>query len=111
MKEMTMSRTLWIFAGLSLAFVLVDSSGVPAQVEREGAYYNPYNGAYGAARAGYNPYTGREGATENRYNPYTGRDVSTKAAYNPYTGREGVERSVSNPYTGRSTQSYAYRRR
>jgi hypothetical protein len=111
MKEITMNRTLGIFAGLSMAFLLADSSGVPAQVEREGAYYNPYNGASGAAREGYNPYTGREGATENRYNPYTGRDVSKTEVYNPYTGRSAVERSVSNPYTGRSTASYAYRRR
>ena len=106
-----MSRRLFLFAGLVLAFCFADSRGVFGQIERGAAYYNPYNGAYAGAREGYNPYTGREGATENRYNPYTGRDVSKTEAYNPYTGRAGVERSVSNPYTGRSTSSYAYRRR
>jgi hypothetical protein len=106
-----MSRRLFLFAGLVLAFCFTDSRGVLGQVEREGAYYNPYTGASAAGREGYNPYTGRSAETATRTNPYTGRTVSETAAYNPYTGREAATRSVSNPYTGRSTSSYGYRRR
>jgi hypothetical protein len=106
-----MSPRFLILGGLGLAFLLAASASVDGQVERAGAYYNPYTGGSAVAREGYNPYTGREGESSTRTNPYTGRTVSESAAYNPYTGREGVERSVSNPYTGRSTSSYAYRRR
>ena len=110
-KEKVMSPRFLLFAGLGLAFLLAVSASADGQIERGGAYYNPYTGGSAAAREGYNPYTGARGESSTRSNPYTGRTVSESAAYNPYTGREGATRSVSNSYTGRSTSSYAYRRR
>ena len=106
-----MSRGLFLFAGLALAFWFAAPSATYAQVERAGAYYNPYTGASAAGRAGYNPYTGTAGREVSGYNPVTGRDVTQTQVYNPYTGRSADVRTVNNPYTGRSTYSYAYRRR
>jgi hypothetical protein len=106
-----MSPRFLIFAGLGLACSLAVSASVDGQIERGGAYYNPYTGGSAVAREGYNPYTGTSAESSTRTNPYTGRTVSESEAYNPYTGREAATRSVSNPYTGRSTSSYAYRRR
>jgi hypothetical protein len=106
-----MSRRLLLFAGLALALGFAVPSGVPGQVAREGAYYNPYTGASAAGREGYNPYTGTAGREASGYNPLTGRDVTEKQAYNPYTGREAEVRTSTNPYTGRTAYSAAYRRR
>jgi hypothetical protein len=110
-KEKTMSRRLFLIAGLALACWFSSTSGIHGQVERAGAYYNPYTGASAAAREGYNPYTGTRGREATGYNPYTGRDVTEKQAYNPVTGNAAEVRKTTNPYTGRSTYSYAYRRR
>jgi hypothetical protein len=109
--EISMKHKTFLLAGLALSCCLATSGEVCGQAYREGAYYNPYNGASAAARSGYNCYTGRDAQESTRYNPYTNRDVSEKTVTNPYTGRSYAERSVSNPYTGRSTESYAYRRR
>ena len=106
-----MSRRPCLFAGLVLALGFAARSGVHAQVERAGAYYNPYTGASAAGRAGYNPYTGTAGREASGYNPYTGRDVSEKQVYNPYTGRAAEVRTSTNPYTGRTAYSYRYGRR
>ena len=106
-----MSRRLFLITGLALAFWFSATSGIHGQVEREGAYYNPYNGASAAAREGYNPYTGTRGREATGYNPYTGRDVTEKQVYNPYTGNAAEVRKSTNPYTGRTNYSYAYRRR
>src|SRR5260370_31837821 len=108
-REKSMNRRILLLACLGIGCWLAAPARVPAQVVREGAYYNPYNGASAAAREGYNPYTGRSAQESTKYNPYTGRDVTEKTATNPYTGRTVEERSVGNPYTGRSTSSYAYR--
>jgi hypothetical protein len=109
-KEKTMSRGLFLFAGLALAFWFAAPSATYAQVERAGAYYNPYTGASAAGRAGYNPYTGTAGREVSGYNPVTGRDVSEKQVYNPYTGRGAEVRTSTNPYTGRTAYGAAYRR-
>jgi hypothetical protein len=61
-----------------------------------GAYYNPYTGAYGAARGVYGPYGGATvGAA---YNPYTGTYARGATAYGPY-GSASVGQAY-NPYTG-----------
>jgi hypothetical protein len=110
-KEETTSRRQFLFALPAVGLWFAAPPGVPGQVYREGAYYNPYTGASSAERATYNPYTGTDTRTESGYNPYTGRDVTEKQVYNPYTGRSEEVRTSTNPYTGRSTYSAAYRRR
>jgi hypothetical protein len=110
-KEKMMSRRRFLFAGLALAFWFTAPSAMHGQVERGGAYYNPYTGASAQARAGYNPYTATAGREASGYNPYTGRDVSEKQVYNPYTGRGAEVRTSTNPYTGRTAYSYRYGRR
>jgi hypothetical protein len=74
-----------------------------------GAFYNPYNGAYGYARGAYGPYGGVAGAAW--YNPSRGtygRAVGgcgvygcagAARAYNPYTGAYGATRQGSNAYS------------
>jgi hypothetical protein len=74
-----------------------------------GAYYNPYNGAYGYARGAYGPYGGVAGAAW--YNPSTGTYgraagacgaygcAGAGHAYNPYTGAYGATRQGSNAYS------------
>ena len=73
-----------------------------------GAYYNPYTGAYGAARGVYGPYGGA--AAGAAYNPYTGTYARGATAYGPY-GSASVGRAY-NPYTGTyargATASTAY---
>jgi hypothetical protein len=77
-----------------------------------GAFYNPYTGAYGAARgvygpyagatgwAGYNPYTGTYARGASAYGPYG--SASAARAYNPYTGTYARGGTVSTPYGTRS---------
>jgi hypothetical protein len=74
-----------------------------------GAFYNPYNGAYGYARGAYGPYGGVAGGAW--YNPTRGtygRAVGAcgpygcagaARAYNPYTGAYGATRQGSNAYS------------
>jgi hypothetical protein len=74
-----------------------------------GAFYNPYNGAYGYARGAYGPYGGVAGAAG--YNPSTGTYFRAAGAcgaygcaggaraYNPYTGARGATRQGSNAYS------------
>jgi hypothetical protein len=74
-----------------------------------GAFYNPYNGAYGYARGAYGPYGGVAGGAW--YNPSRGtygRAVGAcgvygcagaARAYNPYTGAYGATRQGSNAYS------------
>jgi len=74
-----------------------------------GAFYNPYNGAYGYARGAYGPYGGVAGAAW--YNPSTGTYgraaggctaygcAGGARAYNPYTGAYGATRQGSNAYS------------
>jgi len=100
-----------LLACLAGAFCFAVPSATQAQVERAGAYYNPYTGASATAKEGYNPYTGTAAKSASSYNPYTGRDSSTKEVTNPYTGSSAEVRQTTNAYTGRSTYSYAYRRR
>ncbi len=73
-----------------------------------GAFYNPYTGAYGAARGVYGPYAGA--AVGAAYNPYTGTYARGATAYGPY-GSASVGRAY-NPYTGTyaraATASTAY---
>ena len=73
------------------------------------AYYNPYSGAYGAARGVYGPYGGA--AAGAAYNPYTGTYArgataygpngsrTVAGAYNPYTGNSAATRQGSNAYS------------
>ncbi len=66
-----------------------------------GAWYNPYNGAYGAAGGIYGPYGGvNYGA---RYNPSTGTYARGAAAYGPY-GSRGYAQAY-NPRTGAYAQT------
>ena len=74
-----------------------------------GAFYNPYNGAYGYARGAYGPYGGVAGGAW--YNPSTGTYgraaggcnaygcAGGARAYNPYTGAYGATRQGSNAYS------------
>jgi hypothetical protein len=65
------------------------------------AWYNPYNGAYGAAGGIYGPYGGvTYGA---RYNPSTGAYARGAAAYGPYGSRGYAE--AYNPRTGAYAQT------
>jgi hypothetical protein len=66
-----------------------------------GSFYNPYTGAYGAARGVYGPYRGVTGGAS--YNPYTGTYARGGSAYGPYGSRAAA--SAYNPYTGASARA------
>jgi hypothetical protein len=68
-----------------------------------GSFYNPYTGAYGAARGVYGPYRGVTGGAS--YNPYTGTYARGGSAYGPYGSRAAA--SAYNPYTGASARAGA----
>jgi hypothetical protein len=61
-----------------------------------GAYYNPWNGAYGRGAAAYGPYGGA--GVGARYNPSTGTYSRGAAAYGPYGSRAAGQ--AYNPRTG-----------